>query len=93
MKVIEPARPQRDAHHDQRMQRAHGRADQDCQDEAERHSAESAQCQHEVHRAVAVRDGNGVSMLSSTTLMETEMDSVSANAAIYSCEYCLANSL
>jgi hypothetical protein len=38
------------------MQRAY-RADQDCQDEAERHSADSAQCQHEVHRAVAVRDG------------------------------------
>ena len=36
------------------MERAYSRAYHDCQDEAERHSAESAQCQHEVHRAVAV---------------------------------------
>jgi len=49
VKVIEPARPHRDVYHDQRMQRAYGRADRDCQDEAERHS--------EVHRAVTARDG------------------------------------
>ena len=49
MKVIEPDRPHRDVYHDQRMQRAYGRADRDCQDEAERHS--------EVHRAVTARDG------------------------------------
>ena len=57
MKVIEPARRHRDVDHDQPMQHAYGCADQDCQDEAEWHGAESAQCEHEVHRAVAVLDG------------------------------------